>query len=180
MFLVFSRAIQYFFETKNINDNFIFLQDLKNLNSEIFFKNNLNLFASACYIVSYNFYDEFSQESSISFLGETFNKFIEESLFKENELEDLNINSEYESEIYGDNYYDIYENNIERFHFEYEQKKLWIKKIIERNVEDMKGFIKESKRFKRAENANKENQYRILSFPWCIAGKLLSTMKFLN
>ena len=176
----FSRAIQYFFETKNINDNFIFLQDLKNLNSEIFFKNNLNLFASACYIVSYNFYDEFSQESSISFLGETFNKFIEESLFKENELEDLNINTEYETEIYGDNYYDIYENNIERFHFEYEQKKLWIKKIIERNVEDMKGFIKESKRFKRAENANKENQYRILSFPWCIAGKLLSTMKFLN
>ena len=29
-------------------------------------------------------------------------------------------------------------------------------------------------------NANEENQYRILSFPWCIAGKLLSTMKFLN
>ena len=74
----------------------------------------------------------------------------------------------------------LYDNNIERFHFEYEQKKLWIKKIIERNVEDMKGFIKESKRFKRAENANKENQYRILSFPWCIAGKLLSTLKFLN
>ena len=29
----------------------------------------------------------------------------------------------------------------------------------------------------KAENANKENQYRILSFPWCIAGKLLSTIK---
>ena len=92
----------------------------------------------------------------------------------------MNIISEYEFEQIGDNYCDIYENNLERFHYEYEQKKIWIKKIIERNVDDMKGFIKEVKRFKRAENANKENQYRILSFPWCIAGKLLSTIKFLN
>ena len=176
----FTQGIQCFFETKKINDNNIFLQDLKNLNSEIFFKNNLNLFASACYIISYNFHDEFSSEASINYLGEIFYEFIEQSLFKESEIESLNIISEYEFEQIGDNYCDIYENNLERFHYEYEQKKIWIKKIIERNVDDMKGFIKEVKRFKRAENANKENQYRILSFPWCIAGKLLSTIKFLN
>ena len=29
-------------------------------------------------------------------------------------------------------------------------------------------------------NPNEENQYRILSFPWCISGKLLSIIKFLK
>ena len=177
----FSKALEKFFDIKNnIDNNNIFLQDLKELNSDIFFKNNLNLFASACYMISYNFYEEFSQESSVSDLGIIFNKFFEERLFKESEIESLNFNSEYEVEQLGTNYYDIYEDKIDKYHIEYEHKKLWIKKIIERNIEDMKGFIKETKRFKRAENANKENQYRILSFPWCLAGKILSTIKFLN
>ena len=83
-------------------------------------------------------------------------------------------------EQYGNDFYDIYENKLEKYHYDYEQKKIFVKKIIEKNVEDMKGFIEETKRIKRAENANKENQYRILSFPWCIAGKLLSTIKFLH
>ena len=176
----FTKGIQIFFDTKNINDKNLFIQDLKDLNSEIFFKNNLNLFASACYVISYNFYDELSQDFSITELGNTFYNYIEESLFKDNEIEDINFYNEYETELYGNNYYDIYENNIERYHYGYEQKRIWIKKIIDINVEDMKGFIKEIKSFKRAENANKENQYRILSFPWCLAGKLLSIMKFLN
>ena len=177
----FSKALEKFFDIKNnIDNNNIFLQDLKELNSDIFFKNNLNLFASACYMISYNFYEEFSQESSVYDLGIIFNKFFEERLFKESEIESLNFNSEYEVEQLGTNYYDIYEDKIDKYHIEYEHKKLWIKKIIERNIEDMKGFIKETKRFKRAENANKENQYRILSFPWCLAGKILSTIKFLN
>ena len=176
----FTKGIQIFFDTKNINDKNLFIQDLKDLNSELFFKNNLNLFASACYIISYNFYDELSQDYSITELGNIFYNYIEESLFKDNEIEDINFYNEYETELYGNNYYDIYENNIERYHYGYEQKRIWIKKIIDINVEDMKGFIKEIKSFKRAENANKENQYRILSFPWCLAGKLLSIMKFLN
>ena len=55
-----------------------------------------------------------------------------------------------------------------------------IENIIKNNVQDMKGFITEAKRFKAPKNPNEENQYRILSFPWCIAGKLLSIMKFLS
>ena len=177
---IFIKALEKFFDIKNIDDKILFSLDLNDLNSEIFFKNNLNLFASACYIISYNFYEEFSQETFISGLGNIFYKFFEENLFKEREIESLNNYSEYEEEQYGMSYYDIYEDHFEKYHFEYEQKKLWIKEAIEKNVEDMKGFIKETKRFKRAENANKENQYRILSFPWCIAGKILSTIKFLH
>ena len=178
----FSKAIEKFFDIKNINDinNISLIQELKKLNSEIFFKNNLNLFASACYIISYNFYEEFSHESSINELANLFLKFIENSLFKEKEIESIKNYTEYEVELYGSNFYDIYENKLEKYHYEYEQKKIFLKKIIEKNLEDMKGFIEETKRIKRAENANKENQYRILSFPWCIAGKLLSTIKFLH
>ena len=182
----FSKAIEKFFDIKNINDididiNNIFLQqELKKLNTETFFKNNLNLFASACYIISYNFYEEFAHESSINEFANLFLNLIENSLFKEKEIEEIKNYSEYEMEQYGNNFYDIYENNLEKYHYDYEQKKIFVKKIIEKNVEDMKGFIEETKRIKRAENANKENQYRILSFPWCIAGKLLSAIKFLH
>ena len=33
---------------------------------------------------------------------------------------------------------------------------------------------------KLPKQANEENQYRILSFPWCISGKILTLMKYLN
>ena len=171
----FSKAIQLFFSLKNIENPI-----LQGLNDEIFFKNNLNLFASACYIISYDFYDTFSQESYVDILGYKFNEYINESLFKDNEIEDLNGISEYECEVYGSGFYECQENNIEDYHNNYNKKKKLIKNIIEENVKDMKGFIRETKRFKIPENPNIENQYRILSFPWCISGKLLSIMKFLN
>ena len=169
----FSKAIQIFFDTM---ENKV----LKDLNSEIFFKNNLNLFASSCYIISYNFYKEFNSDYNVSYFGDLFYDYIKESLFKEYEIDSLNLGTEYEIEQYGANYYEIYENNFTEFHYEYEQKKSEIKKIIDKNVEDMKGFITESKRFKMVDKPNEENQYRILSFPWCLAGKLLSIIKFLN
>ena len=44
----------------------------------------------------------------------------------------------------------------------------------------MKYFVENANRFNRPKNADDENQYRILSFPWCIAGLLLSNIKFLS
>ncbi len=41
-------------------------------------------------------------------------------------------------------------------------------------------FIKELKGLKIPKNPNEENQYRILSFPWCICGEMLTNIKFLN
>ena len=171
----FSKAIKYFFSLKNVENPI-----LKDLNEEIFFKNNLNLFASACYLISYRFYEKISQETIVDLYGNKFYEFINESLFKENEIETLNDISECEGEIFGVDFYECQENNIEDYHDKYNNRKKLIKKIIQINVEDMKGFIREAKKFKAPKNANEENQYRILSFPWCIAGKLLSTMKFLD
>ena len=171
----FSKAISYFFSLKNAE-----IPVLKGLNDEIFFKNNLNLFASACYMISYNFYDKFSSESIADYYGSIFNDYINENLFKENEIENLNYISECESDILGVDYYECLEYNFEDYHDKYNNKKKLIKEIIKSNEDDMKGFIREAKRFKAPKNNNEENQYRILSFPWCISGKLLSIIKFLK
>ena len=171
----FSKAIKYFFSLKNKE-----IPLLKDLNNEIFFKNNLHLFASACYMISYDFYEISSQELKVDYYGKYFYDFINKCLFKDNEIEVINDISENECEMLGVDLYDCQESNIEDYHDGYNHKKQLIKKIIESNVEDMKAFVREAKRFKAPKNANEENQYRILSFPWCIAGKLLSTMKFLN
>ena len=170
----FSKAIKYFFSLKNSE-----IPVLKDLNEEIFFKNNLHLFASACYLISYNFYDRISLEL-VEFYGDEFNKLINENLFKENEIEFLNDISDYETDSFGVDYYECQDYNIEDYHDKYNDKKEIIKNVIKSNVDDMKGFIGEAKKFKAPKNANEENQYRILSFPWCISGKLLSIMKFLN
>ena len=171
----FSKALIYFFSLKNEE-----IPILKELNNEIFFKNHLNLFASACYLISYNFYDISSQELLLEYYGDKFNEYINSSLFKDNEIETLNDISECEYDMLGVEFYECQEYNIEDYHNKYNIKKKLIKNVIQNNVEDMKGFIREAKRFKAPKNANEENQYRILSFPWCISGKLLSIMKFLN
>ena len=171
----FSQAIQYFFNFRKKE-----IPLLKDLNNELFFKNNLHLFASACYMICYNFFEISSQELNIESYGKYFYEFINKYLYKDNEIEELNDISEEECEMFGVDLYICQESNIEYYHDRYNNKKKWIKKIVESNVEDMKGFIREVKRFKTPKNANEENQYRILSFPWCIAGRLLSTMKFLK
>ena len=38
----------------------------------------------------------------------------------------------------------------------------------------------DAKKFIIPKHPDDENQYRVLSFPWCIAGLLLSIIKFLN
>ena len=56
-----------------------------------------------------------------------------------------------------------------------------INDIIKQNVEDMEYFVEEIRNMgKMPKQADEENQYRILSFPWCISGHLLTNIKFLN
>jgi len=131
-------------------------------------------------MICYNFYDISSQELNLDLYGKIFYEFINKYLYKDNEIEELNDISENECEMLGVDLYECQESNIEYYHDRYNSKKKLIKTIIESNVEDMKGFFREAKRFKAPKNADEENQYRILSFPWCIAGKILSTMKFLK
>ena len=44
----------------------------------------------------------------------------------------------------------------------------------------MNNFVNELKTYKIPKQPDEENQYRILSFPWCISGQILSSIKFIN
>ena len=51
---------------------------------------------------------------------------------------------------------------------------------MDKKKNDMINFIKELRSTSIPKEPNQENQYRILSFPWCISGHILSNIKFLN
>ena len=171
----FDQGIKYFFTLKNFE-----FPILKGLNEEIFFKNNLNIFASACYMVSYDFYELLSEKNLIDNYGNKFKELIFENNCKDIELEDLNYIAEGESEAFGVDFNKCEDYAIDMYYDKLKKKNDIINDIIEKNMNDMKCFINDAKRFNIPKNANEENQYRILSFPWCVAGTLLSKIKFLS
>ena len=171
----FEKGIKYFFTLKTFE-----YPILKGLNEELFFKNNLNHFASACYMISYDFYEILSQKNIVEYYGKKFKEYIFDNLQKEDEIEYLNEISEGESEMLGIDFIECEESNVIRCFEQFNKKNAIISDIIQKNINDMKCFAKDTKRFNLPKNANDENQYRILSFPWCIAGNILSMMKMIR
>ena len=155
------------------------------INNELYFMNNLNLFASACYMISYNLLEDvlnkkIKNEDAVKYYCKTFNEIINGNLIMDNNLEELNEISEYESLNLGIEYY---ESNESSYDFLYEKKNQELKLInnkIDKKKNDMMNFVKELKNTEIPKQANEENKYRILSFPWCICGQFLANMKFLN
>jgi hypothetical protein len=173
----FKNAINIFFSIKNKISPL-----LSGLNREIFYINNLNIFASACYMITYNFIDDvLNKENSVEIYGKKFMNKIMDCFDKEKDNEDIGSYIDYESDCLGVDNYDIREEKTEIL-FEENDKKVSVAiDIIKKNVEDMKCFVEEIKELKKIpKQANEENQFRILSFPWCISGNLLSIIKFLN
>ena len=171
----FENGIRLFFTVKNIE-----FPILKGLNDEIFFRNNLNLFASACYMISYNFFEIINQKKIVENYGKKFENMIIENLEQDNGLEKIGEDSDVDSYMFGIDYNESLDSNINEHFYTFNNKIKKISDIIQLNVNDMKYFVKEAKRFNSPKNPDDENQYRILSFPWCIAGLLLSNIKFLN
>ena len=171
----FENGVRLFFTIKNIE-----FPILKGLNEEIFFRNNLNLFASACYMISYNFFEIINQKKIVENYGKKFENMIIENLEQDNSLEKIGEDSDVDSYMFGIDYNESLDSNINEHFYTFNNKIKKISDIIQLNVNDMKYFVKEAKRFNSPKNPDDENQYRILSFPWCIAGLLLSNIKFLN
>ena len=171
----FENGVRLFFTIKNIE-----FPILKGLNEEIFFTNNLNLFASACYMISYNFFEIINQKKIVENYGKKFENMIIENLEQDNGLEKIGEDSDVDSYMFGIDYNESLDSNINEHFYTFNNKIKKISDIIQLNVNDMKYFVKEAKRFNSPKNPDDENQYRILSFPWCIAGLLLSNIKFLN
>ena len=171
----FENGIKIFFSIKNFE-----FPILKGLNDELFFRNNLNLFASACYMISYDFFEIINQKNIVEKYGKIFEDMIIENIIEDDDLEKLGEDCEVDSERFGIDYEYSFESNINGYFDKFNNKSKIIKDIIQKNINDMKYFVEDAKKFIIPKNPDDENQYRVLSFPWCIAGLLLSIIKFLN
>ena len=171
----FENGVRLFFTIKNFE-----FPILKGLNSELFFRNNLNIFASTCYMISYNFFEIINKKKVVENFGKKFKNMIIDNLEQNNNLEKIGEYSDVDSYMFGIDYNESLDTNINEYFYTFHNKSKKISDIIQLNVNDMKYFVKEAQRFNSPKNPDDENQYRILSFPWCIAGLLLSNIKFLN
>ena len=173
-------------KNKNSGENFRFsLNKVDLINDTTFFMNQLNLFASACYIICYNLlketiHDKIKSKTIIENYSERYSKIINDNLIMDNNFEELNDLSEYDVENIGVNFSESLENSYDVFSEKIELERNRIKDIIKKKRNDMIKFIKELKELPIPKKANEENQYRILSFPWCISGEILTNIKFLN
>ena len=120
--------------------------------------------------------------NSIELFKKKFTEEVINSLTKEEEEQtDIELVSEYESENFGISQSEIYNNVVEQIQRKKEQKEQKIKEIINSFTNTLINFINTSRKSCNVpEHPDEENQYRILSFPWCLCGKLLSKMKYLS
>ena len=191
----FYEAIENFFINKNnhnqikskkVEENYIFsFNKIELINDIAFFMNQLNLFASACYIICYNLLKEIIQnkikyKTIIENYAERFSKVINDNLIMENNFEELNDISIYESENIGIDFSESFDNSYNLFSEKINQERIAIKEIINKKRNDMIKFIKEIKGLPIPRKPDDENQYRILSFPWCFSGEILTNIKFIN
>ena len=162
----FSTAMNYFFDKVGLGD----------LNNEDIFQNNLNNFASACYMVSYNLKEIISKLNQFKI---NFESLVEESIRKDNDYNDICDISEYEMNEFGIDFYESLESNYDNYSINIAEKLEKIKDVINKFYFELKQFCDSffHNDYKLPKDPNDENQYRILSFPWCIAGKMLSTIK---
>ena len=162
----FSTAMNYFFDKVGLGD----------LNNEDIFQNNLNNFASACYMVSYNLKEIISKLNQFKI---NFESLVEKSIRKDNDYNDICDISEYEMNEFGIDFYESLESNYDNYSINIAEKLEKIKDVINKFYFELKQFCDSffHNDYKLPKDPNDENQYRILSFPWCIAGKMLSTIK---
>ena len=178
----FYEAIENFF----INNTFrLSLNKVDLINDTTFFMNQLNLFASACYIISYDLLNEAIQAQIkskfiIEKYAERYSEMINNNFLMDNNFEELNDLSEYESKNIGIDFCESIKNSYDFFSEKINQERKVIEEIIKKKKNDMIKFVREIKSLHIPKNANDENQYRILSFPWCISGDILTNLKFLN
>ena len=174
----FKNAINIFFSIKNKLSPL-----LSELNEDIIYNNNLSLFASACYMIAYNFSnDVINKERAIKIYGNKFFElFLNNSCYNDEENESIDEYCNYESDELGIGLFETREYITESLYEKNNKKIEMIKDIINKNVEDMEYFVEEIKEMgKIPKQADEENQFRVLSFPWCISGNLLTQIKFLK
>ena len=176
----FNNAINEFF-IKDIEKGKMNEKDL--INISLIFKRNLHLFASSCYVISYNLLEDvlnkkINQNPVLDTYYKEYISLINNNLSSDDTFEEITEISEYESSLLGTDYYESFEYNNKYTYEQIENKKNLINDTIAKKKKDMDYYIKELKSMDIPKQPNEENQYRILSFPWCIAGNVLSNIKY--
>ena len=188
----FYEAIEQMFLKSNKNEknknqakekNHLDKKDL--INNNLYFMNNLHLFASSCYMITYNIIEDvinkkIDNKSSIEYFCKKFSNTINDNLIMDNDFEEINEISEYEAQNLGFDYYDSNEISYELLYEKINNENKYIEETIEKKRNDMNNFVNELKTYKIPKQPDEENQYRILSFPWCISGQILSNIKFIK
>ena len=178
----YNAIIEFFINDIQKSQNKISENDLINLS--LLFKTNLHLFASACYMITYNLLEEIlnkliNNKPSLESFCSNYISLINDNLVTNDTFENINEISEYESSNLGMDYYENIKNNYSCIHKEIEENKKIMKQIIDKKKKDIEKFINELKRIPIPKQPNEENQYRILSFPWCISGDILASIKYI-
>ena len=181
----FNNAIYDFFNN-NIETNHKKISEKELINISLVFKRNYHLFASACYMITYNLLEEVLNKKIngrpiIDFYCEKLISLINDNFVQDDTFEDICDIYEYEYSNLGIDYTENYEDNYSNIYQEIEnQKKLINNKTIDKLKNNMNKFIDELRRIPIPKQANDENQYRILSFPWCISGNILTSIKYIK
>ena len=136
-------------------------------------------------MISYNLLEDvlnkkIDKNSVIESFGNDFSNLIKSNLIINDELYNLNDITEYESLNMGTDYYENYQSNQDYIYDTNSTQIKLIDEIIDKKKKDMDNFIKELKNMPIPSQANEENKYRILSFPWCISGVILANIKYLT
>ena len=176
----FNNVINEFF-IKDIEKGKMNEKDL--INISLIFKRNLHLFASSCYMISYNLLEDvlnknIKEKPAIDTYYKEYISLVNNNLSPDDTFEEIAEISEYESSLLGTDYYESFEYNNEYTYEQIKNKKELINDTIVKKKKDMDNYINELKTMKIPKQPNEENQYRILSFPWCIAGNVLSNIKY--
>ena len=135
-------------------------------------------------MITYNLLEEIlnkliNNKPSLESFCSNYISLINDNLVTNDTFENINEISEYESSNLGTDYYENIKNNYSCIHKEIEENKKIMKQIIDKKKKDIEKFINELKRIPIPKQPNEENQYRILSFPWCISGDILASIKYI-
>ena len=185
---IFEKNSKYFFNAFSsfFNNSFDFLD------YETFYKNSLQDFASACYLISYDFKSiiiEYKNNKNLLLeFKNLFLNFIFENCFENYNINFINDINDYENNFDGFQIFsnsNFVEENFNDYLISFEEQKNLIIEIINEKEKQIKNFFDNilSNNFQNFNLSNKpteETLNRILSFPWCISGKILSTMKKLT
>ena len=180
----FYNAIIEFF-IKDIDESRRKINEIDLINISLLFKRNLHLFASSCYMISYNLLEDvlnkiIEGKPIIDIYYNKYSSLINENISSDDMIEEISEISEYDSINMGIDFYEGFEINNSYIYNQIKYKKELMNDIMNKKKKDMDNYIDELKSIPIPKQSYEENQYRILSFPWCIAGNALSFIKYTN